>query len=426
MPRDLRAVVLVCRWWREVGEVPRLWGWVYLFVMNERSLEYLPDMLCRRRLQAVRSVEVQEVWEEWMVPANLLQAVVNHPALKEVIIKTDLSSIDNILFANTFAKLDKLELRQCKLTTRQVSAICTTIGRNSQVKSLDLSGNRLSRVEAGVLARAVAELEEVDLGDTGLTPEQVEAVFAELGTSSQLEKLTMNGCNLSSLDPGVMKTASMKLEVLKVRNTRLTPQQVEALYAGLSTSSRLKVLDIECNRLSSVDPDVLAAVVNKLETTVMGSDLTPLQATAIFTGMAESSKLKDFGVPANNFSSVDAGILARAVTKLERADLDCTLLTPRQVEAIFAALDTTSQLKSLHMCIVSLSSVDPDVLARVVNRLEKVEMWDAQLTGQQLTSILTQSIVKTNLKQLNLAGNSTVDQKLVKQATKVIPDIILV
>jgi len=223
-----------------------------------------------------------------------------------------------------------------------------------------------------------------------------------------------------------MKTVSMKLEVLKVRNTRLTPQQVEALYAGLSTSSRLKVLDIECNRLSSVDPDVLAAVVNKLETTVMGSDLTPLQATAIFTGMAESSKLKDFGVPANNFSSVDAGILARAVTKLERADLDCTLLTPRQVEAIFAALDTTSQLKSLHMCIVSLSSVDPDVLARVVNRLEKVEMWDAQLTGQQLTSILTQSIVKTNLKLLNLAGNSTVDQKLVKQATKVIPDIILV
>ena len=29
-PLDLRAVVLVCRRWREVGEVPGLWAWVLL------------------------------------------------------------------------------------------------------------------------------------------------------------------------------------------------------------------------------------------------------------------------------------------------------------------------------------------------------------------------------------------------------------
>ena len=26
-PRDIKSVVLVCRFWREIGEVPRLWTW---------------------------------------------------------------------------------------------------------------------------------------------------------------------------------------------------------------------------------------------------------------------------------------------------------------------------------------------------------------------------------------------------------------
>merc|ERR1719319_1663817 len=31
-PRDLKAVVLVCRRWRKVGEAPALWAWVCLRV----------------------------------------------------------------------------------------------------------------------------------------------------------------------------------------------------------------------------------------------------------------------------------------------------------------------------------------------------------------------------------------------------------
>ena len=30
--KDLKNVVLVCKWWREVGEAPQLWTWVWLTV----------------------------------------------------------------------------------------------------------------------------------------------------------------------------------------------------------------------------------------------------------------------------------------------------------------------------------------------------------------------------------------------------------
>ena len=61
-PRDLKAVVLVCRWWREVGEAPALWVWVHL--VNEDigfGIGFMPEVLDSRRLQAVRRMEVNEV-----------------------------------------------------------------------------------------------------------------------------------------------------------------------------------------------------------------------------------------------------------------------------------------------------------------------------------------------------------------------------
>ena len=106
-PRDLQAVVLVCRWWREVGEVPELWVWVYLRVWRE-NIGYMPEVLDSRRLQAVRRVEVREVMSE-----ELLQAVVRHPGLREMaIMYTDLSSVNPQLLAQAVTALDQLDARR--------------------------------------------------------------------------------------------------------------------------------------------------------------------------------------------------------------------------------------------------------------------------------------------------------------------------
>ena len=112
---------------------------------------------------------------------------------------------------------------------------------------------------------------------------------------------------------------------------------------------------------------------------------------------------------------MDAGILVQAVTQLEEVGLAHTRLTPQQVEAIFAALDTSTKMKILRIERTDLSSVDPDVLARVVNKLETADIAKTQLTEQQVTRILTQSLIATNLKQLIMDGNG-VEWELRKQA----------
>merc|ERR1712129_629216 len=117
-----------------------------------------------------------------------------------------------------------------------------------------------------------------------------------------------------------------------------------------------------------------------------------------------------------NLSPVDADILAQAVTQLQEVGLGWTDLTPQQVEAIFAAFETSSKTKILRIGVNNLSSVDPDVLARVVNKLETVDMQGTDLTEQQMTRILTKSLLTTNLKELYMEGNGQVDEELCRQA----------
>ena len=62
-PRDIKNAVQVCRWWREVGEVPRLWTWACFEVRwDVNSAQKLNDMLTSRRIHSVKRMKVLGPW----------------------------------------------------------------------------------------------------------------------------------------------------------------------------------------------------------------------------------------------------------------------------------------------------------------------------------------------------------------------------
>ena len=91
------------------------------------------------------------------------------------------------------------------------------------------------------------------------------------------------------------------------------------------------------------------------------------------------------------------------------------------METIFAAINSSSNLKTLLLCIKgnNLSSVDPDVLARAVNKLEAAIIDDCKLSDEQVARILTQSLLTTNLNRLSMSGNGRVEEDLRRMATQV-------
>ena len=79
-PRDLKVVVAVCRRWREVGEAPSLWTWVYLAVVR-RNLGRMVEVLGSRRMQAATRLVIRAV------SPTLLTAVLHHPTLTDIDIR---------------------------------------------------------------------------------------------------------------------------------------------------------------------------------------------------------------------------------------------------------------------------------------------------------------------------------------------------
>jgi hypothetical protein len=62
-------------------------------------------------------------------------------------------------------------------------------------------------------------------------------------------------------------------------------------------------------------------------------------------------------------------------------------------------------LKDLHFEDMDLESVNPDILARGINNLERVKISKNNMTELQFRKIIKQMMVQTNLKMLDLRGN---------------------
>ena len=160
--RALRRAVLVCRLWREVGRAPGLWTWGVVKV-NANNLAALPSLLARDRLWDVRELRVEHCH---IVTVELLDAVVRHRGLRKVV----------------------------------------------------FTGVGMSSVAPGQLARALEGLEEVDIVDTFLDGQQIEAV---LGAISGQTRLDIRNTDLSSQVDNIQELLNRICEQISLDWSRL-------------------------------------------------------------------------------------------------------------------------------------------------------------------------------------------------------------
>ena len=327
-PLDRRAVLLVCRRWREVGEVPGLWAWVLLRTD-------MPEVVSTRRLGAVRALTAGAVSED------LLQAVLRHRGLRRLELPNiNVSAVRPELLGRLVGRLEDVNLFHTFLTRDQATAIFTVISQNSKLKRLNIGNNKLSSIEPALLAEAVSNLEEVSFqqrmlnshqptsifmslsGRAALTSHQIGAVFAVAGRGTNLRHLNLVGNNLSSVEPGHLAQVVSQLEVMNLYDTSLTGQQVEAVIQALvRPSSTLKRLNMGCNNLSMVAPRLLARAVARLEAaTVLTASLTTQQTEAILRQSLGQTKLQSLGLDLVDIDSQLVSQACRVIPKLHSSD----------------------------------------------------------------------------------------------------------
>ena len=363
--------------------------------------------------------------------------------------ENDMFDIDPELLAKVVTKLQKLEINCTELTLQQAAAIFTAVSEESTMIELDISDNDLSGVDPELLAKAVNNLTTLYIENTNLTLQQTEAILTAVSEGSKMIKLNIVENNMSGVDPGLLAKAVANLETLDIGRTELTQQQATAILSGISKGTKLTKLNISLNNLSGVDSELLAKAVANLETLDIGStERTECGATKILSGVSKGSEVTQLNMSWNNLYVGDRGLLVKAVTNLESLDVIVTELITQQAAAILYSVSDGSKLTKLNitgnltqqqavalstaisvgckLCRLfiggnNLSAVAPGLLAKVVSNLESLSVGHTKLTQQQAAAILTAVLEGSKLTSFIIWGNNNlteVDPELLAKAVK--------
>jgi len=385
--RDLKIAMLVCRRWREIGEIQQLWGSLPVIV-NKRNISVMPEILSTTRLLGLHKLRIETDLSE-----KVSQTIARHPGLREfelserndeqTIISVlnvicsregqgmnlrlknkNVSGVDAELLASAVIKLETLEFSNTQLTQQQIVAILTAVSDGRKMTKLDISFNDMSGIDKKLLAKAVTKMKKLNITDTNLTQEQAEAILTAVSEENVVSKLYIGFNNLSGVDPGLMAKAFTNLKKLNVNRSELTHRQIVTILTAFCKGT---TIHISMNDLSRVDPGLLARAVTKLEVMdVQDTELSQQQVVAIITAVSESKKITELYIGENDLSIVDPGLLTKAVTKLVRLDLENTKLTQQQDEAILCTLNKGCKMEKLYIGYKDMPGVDSRQLPNAV------------------------------------------------------------
>jgi len=237
--------------------------------------------------------------------------------------------------------------------------------------------------------------------------------------STLLEELDISKNNLSFLSASssalTLSEAVVKIARVKMMETKLTKLQSSSIFKRISEGGeevRIEDLDIMFNNLSCLDSGHLSKSATKLVRLNLGwSKLNERQLERMLERLDFSKKnvkLKELKLSGVDLSQLDRRLLARVVSRLEVVDLNFTRLGEEQLTSLFHRLkENDRKLKDLTLSSNDLSQVNPDLLATVVcSRQERANLCEANLTSTQVESIINRLRSSTKLKFLDLRKNN--------------------
>jgi len=371
-PPTLKVILQVCRRWRDVGEAPSLWTWVSLPPVTELSLPSAANMLRSKRLSLATCLEARAVSRE------LLEAISNHPALRGLDIgysTCSLSAIPAPLLVHALTSgLQSVDMRKTGMTLDQVEALFKAMTRDGiKLKSLNLSWiTSIAYLEPKLISDVAMLLERIDLGFIQLTQAQSLALFEGLKQhTSALKRLNLSQSDLAHIDPTLLAEVVVGLEEVGLENTKLHNLQVVALFQMLEKcSGNLKSLELGANNLSLsgtlVGPALLARAMTGLEGVgLSGTRLTSEQLGELLNSLAaDSCKVQYLSLEKNNLSEINEELLTTALMKLTTADLRWANLSCQQVTHILTgSLAGAQKLQELQLGMI-WGEVEDSLLAR--------------------------------------------------------------
>lgn len=230
-----------------------------------------------------------------------------------------------------------------------------------------------------------------------LNPDKYEAIFRQMCKTRNIKILNLQGNSLSSVDPELFGSAVSRVHSANLRGTRLCEHMLVSLFTELAEAEEnqhLRELDISYNfRMENVCPNIFSAAVVRLSSVNLKMcRLHPVHITKMIeSAVSGNSQLRDVNLSDNLVCLIDDHQnqnLAVFVSQLRSANFSFCRLRSDQLEAILVQLNQTEhQLVDLDLGADDLSSVSPEVITAAIRGVEKVSLLSCKLTAQLQTAI---------------------------------------
>ena len=303
--------------------------------------------------------------------------------------ESDLTTVEEDTLVTAASRLDHLGLADRCLSPEAAGALLSALDLCPRLRSVDLSYTDLSTLAPSLLA-TTSKLTSLSLSGTCLRRHQATSLCSSLQQGSNLRSLQLSGNNLSLVEPELLACGLATLEEVAVYGCSLTTRQVNLLLGALLEDGGLRSLDLSCNNLSLVEPGLLATASRELEELRLSwSHLGVEQVTQIFLSLRRGSRLRSLDLSCNKLGLVTPGLLVTAVSQLEEVSLECCYLTEEQTGLLASV--RVAGLRSLHLVANGGGerSVGPVLLLSREGEEEQQLVFDVQEARPDLQQILT-------------------------------------
>ena len=337
----------------------------------------------------------------------------------------DMTPVGPELLSQALIRLEEFILCHCvsiDMSTAQLVALFTAIDQTEdlKLKTLYISNEDFSEVPPEVFAAALVRLGETDILRAPphlLPPEHVRSLFRKIVESPVVNIKTFDPSMTDSsnnIPPQLFAEALVRIATvdrIKGNDSLVFKEKIGSLLRKIANTDhlRLRELNLCWVNLSHLSPVVVSDAAVKLEAL---SVINPGLTGEFFQRIADclDLRLRELSLKHEDLSSVLPSVLVAAISRLERLTLFQCDLTASQLTAIFTRLSASEdhKLKFIRLAHNDLSSVPTELLVTaMMSGLEEVDLYKTNLTQIQLTGIYTMVADRNpqRLRWINLSRN---------------------
>ena len=326
-------------------------------------------------------------------------------ALKEIGIIEILSSIN-------IANLTKLNISDNNISGRSVMQYILTHAIN--LVALDFSCNKLYLTNVN---HCCSNLIQLNMSCDRITDKQAAALKFILASNSRLQELDISHNNLCT---GSISTIFGKLNIslltkFNASNNVIGEQAADDMGRFLSQNTKLKVLDISCNKLKEFGyKKLFQRIANLSKLTKLkfcGNLLTHLAADDVAAVLLHNSKLKEIDFSNNNLQAAGAITIFNAMKDmftLIYVNISHNWITSEAADYIAAVLSQNVYMKELYLANNYLEANGIISLCKGMSKfsyLTHLDMSCNKITDEAAHDIATLLFHNPELKVLDLSNN---------------------